>query len=85
MTAIRGSLKPSPADIIPPGTNKQERSLTENGTIIQDTVAWTTFRFPTKRERKLIDNDNLFPELIGPIFYSFNYCFIISIGSDFYA
>lgn len=39
MTAIRGSLEPSPADIIPPGTNKQERSLRENGTIIQDTVA----------------------------------------------
>lgn len=66
MTAIRGSLKPSPADIIPPGTNKQERSLRENGTIIQDTVAWTTFRFPTNRQRKLrpIDDDELFPELI---------------------
>lgn len=64
MTAIRGSLKPSPADIIPPGTNKQERSSRENGTIIQDNVAWTTFRFPTNTQRKLIDNDELFPELI---------------------
>lgn len=59
ITAIRGSLKPSLADIIPPGTNKLVRSLRANRTFQGSLNNFSVS--PSNRQRKLI-NDNIFPE-----------------------
>lgn len=59
ITAIRGSLKPSLADIIPPGTNKLVRSLRANRTF-QGSL--NNFSFPLATDKENLFNDNIFPE-----------------------